>query len=238
MTHDALTIAAFVDGELDDVSMRRIEREAESNSELAAAIANQRALRARLATHYAPVLDEALPDRLTILLAGAARVDDSLTERRAEKAAMRSPYRSFGAMQWGAMAASLALGIAIGTGAWQTAGPIALESGTLVASGALANALDTQLASAQRSDSAVRIGTSFTDRSGRYCRTFDSAAVAGIGCRDDGRWQLEQTARGSSAGDYRQASAGSVAAAAAQMMAGDPLDASAERAARDKGWQN
>lgn len=237
MTRDPLTVAAFVDGELDDVTARRIAREAESDAGLAAAIARERALRARLATHYAPVLNETLPDRLTTLLANGLRVDDSLTARRAEKVAGPARSRNPELMQWGAMAACLAIGIFIGTGPWQTGASVSVERGSLVASGALANALDTQLASNQSPDSAVRIGTSFTDRAGRYCRTFDGAALAGIGCRDAGSWQLEQTVRGSPTSDYRQASASTLAAAAAVMMRGEPLDATTERAARDKGWR-
>src|SRR3546814_7619134 len=64
MSFDPATVAAFVDGELDDFNMRRIEREAATDAALAAEIARHRALKARLSAHYAPVLEEAVPERL------------------------------------------------------------------------------------------------------------------------------------------------------------------------------
>lgn len=236
MTHDPATIAAYVDGELDDFSARRLEREAESDAELAAAIARERGLKERLRSHFAPVLDEPLPDRLTQLLQADAAVDTSLAERRAARQA-RFGGGQWGAMQWGAMAAALVLGLTVGMQPWGPTSPVAIESGALVASGPLADALDTQLASNQPADAATRIGLSFRAQDGRYCRSFESRAVDGIACREGEGWALEQTLRGSQASDYRQASSASLAAAAAAMMAGDPLDAEGERAARDAGWK-
>ena len=55
MSFDPATVAAFVDGELDDLTARRIAREAESDPALAAEIARHRALKARLTAHFAPV---------------------------------------------------------------------------------------------------------------------------------------------------------------------------------------
>jgi hypothetical protein len=152
-------------------------------------------------------------------------------------AARRETRRArFSAVHWGAIAASLALGLTIGLRPWMPAEPVAVSGGALVAAGPLAAALDTQLASNQPAEAPVRIGLSFRDRSGRYCRSFESGAVDGIGCRTGGDWRLEHTAPGSAGTAYRQASSGSLAVAAADMMAGDPLDAAAERAARDRGW--
>ncbi|MBY4638121.1 anti-sigma factor [Sphingopyxis sp. XHP0097] len=235
MTHDPATIAAFVDGELDDLTARRIEREAANDAALAAEIRRQRELKDRLRSHFAPVLDEPLPDRLTQLLRAEAAVDTSLAERRAARQARFGGQ--WGAMQWGAMAAALVLGLTVGMQPWGPASPVAVESGALVASGPLANALDTQLASNQPADAATRIGLSFRAQDGRYCRSFESAAVDGIACREGEGWTLEQTLRGSPATDYRQASSASLAAASAAMMAGEPLDAEGERAARDAGWK-
>lgn len=230
MSFDPATIAAFVDGELDDLTARRVEQAAETDAALAAEIARHRALRNRLAAHFLPIADEPVPDRLRALLADDDRVDTSLAARRDA----RRPR--FAAMHWGAIAASLVLGLTIGLRPWTPAADVAADRGALVASGALAHALDTRLASNQPHDAAIRIGLSFRDREGRYCRSFESAALDGIGCRDAGRWRLERTASGSGARDYRQAASGELMTAAAAMMAGDPLDAAAERAARDGGW--
>ncbi len=230
MSVDPKIVAAFVDGELDDLTARRIEREAASDTQLAAEIARHRALKTRLLAHYAPVAAEAVPERLRALLAAPDAVDTSLADRRAAKRAR------FEAMHWAAIAAMLVLGLTIGMRPWQPTPEVESNQGLLVAAGALADTLDTQLASNQPADAAIRIGLSFRDREGRFCRSFESRTIDGIGCRDGTRWALEQTRRGQARGDYRQATSSEMAAIAATMMAGDPLDAPAERAARDSGW--
>jgi hypothetical protein len=141
-----------------------------------------------------------------------------------------------------ALAASLVLGLALGRTLLAPAGgPVGIEHGTMVAQGALADALDVQLASAQPAGAPVRMGVSFAAADGRLCRTFDSAALSGLACRGEAGWQLMMTAAGASGprGDYRQAASGNplVAQAAQEMMAGEALDAAGERRARDSGWR-
>ena len=232
MSFDPEIVAAFVDGELDDLTAHRIEREAECDSALAAEIARHRALKVQLSAHYAPVAEEVVPERLRSLLTAQAQVDTSLADRRDAKRAR------FSAIHWGAIAASLVLGLTIGLRPWIPAANVAADNGTLIAAGSLAHALETQLASNQASDTAVRIGVSFEDKTGRYCRIFETSTLDGIGCREGGRWQLERTLRGRESGDYRQASSGELAATAAAMMRRDALDADGERTARDAGWVN
>ncbi|KTE22688.1 hypothetical protein ATE67_01790 [Sphingopyxis sp. H050] len=231
MSFDPATVAAYVDGELDDLTARRIEREAETDTALAAEIVRHRALKAQLAAHFAPIAEEPVPERLRALLATRETVDTSLAARREAKR-----WR-LDATHWGAMAAALVLGITVGTRPWAPTPNVATSNGTLIAAGPLAEALDTQLASNQPAGADVRIGLSFADKDGRFCRSFESATLDGIGCRKEGRWQLERTLQGQAGSDYRQASSGELAAAASAMMAGDPLDADAERAARDGGWR-
>ena len=230
MNFDPETVAAFVDGELDDLTARRIEREAATDAALAAEITRHRALKARLTAHYGPIAEEAVPERLRALLA-VDKIDTSLAGRREARRAR------FSGIHWGAIAASLVLGLAIGLRPWMPVADVATDGGTLIASGSLAEALDTQLASNQPRDAAVRIGVSFEDRAGRYCRTFEGKSLAGIGCRVGDHWQLERTMRGQVNGDYRQASSADLASAAAAMMKGGALDAAGERAARDTGWR-
>ncbi len=237
MTFDRATIAAYVDDELDLVTAKRIEKAMETDIGLAKIIEDERALRSKLNRHFAPVLEDALPDRLTALLMSAAanNVDDSLGKRRIERTA--ASYRPSVA-QFGAMAASLIVGLMIGGAALnRDSGNIADRGGQLVASGALADALDMQLASNQPAGAPVRIGTSFVAKEGGFCRTFESAAVGGIACNTNGQWQLRQTVSGKQASQYRQASAGVLAEAAATMMAGDPLDATQEKAAQSRQWK-
>lgn len=232
MSFDPETVAAFVDGELDDLTARRIERVAETDAALAAEIVRHRALRAQLAEHYAPICDEPVPDRLRSLLADGPKLDTSLADRRA---ARRS---RFSTLHWGAIAASLVLGLTIGLRPWIPAGDVQTDNGALIAAGSLARALETQLASNQSAGAAVRIGVSFEDKAGRYCRSFESPGLDGIGCREGDHWRLERTLAGEGSSDYRQASSGELAAAAAAMMRRDALDARGERAARDAGWMS
>lgn len=231
MSFDPETVAAFVDGELDDPTARRIEREAAIDAALAERIARHRALKARLTAHYAPIAEEAVPDRLRTLLAvDDDKVDTSLASRRDARRAR------FSGIHWSAIAASLVLGLAIGLRPWMPTADVATQGGMLIAAGPLAEALNTQLASNQSGDTAVRIGLSFEDKAGRYCRTFEGDALGGIGCREGGHWQLERTMGGRTKGDYRQASSDELIGAAVTMMRRGPLDAAGERAARDAGW--
>lgn len=232
MTFDRATIAAFVDGELDLVSANRLEKAMAEDAGLAKVVEAERRLRARLSAHFDPVAEEPVPDRLAGLLSGNV---SNLDEQRAKKTARW--YRP-SVVQLGAMAASLVVGLMIGgTALNRDAGYVSDAGGTLVASGRLAEALQTQLASSQGINPEVRIGTSFAAKDGGYCRTFESASLEGIACRAGKDWQLKQTLSGNGASAYRQASAGALAEAAAAMMAGEPMDAAAEKAAADKGWR-
>lgn len=234
MNHDAkdydrAMIAAYVDAELDLVNAKRIEKAMTEDAGLAQAVEAERALRARLSAHFYPVMAEPMPDRLAALL--SANVS-SLSERRAAR------WYQPSVVQWAAMAASLVVGLMIGSTALNRDGGYVRDSGgQVIASGALAEALDTQLASTQAPSAKVRIGTSFANADGNYCRSFESASLDGIACNNNGDWQLRRTMSGGGTSDYRQASAGELAEAAAAMMADDPLDAAAEKAAAESGWK-
>ncbi|MBL0922888.1 MAG: anti-sigma factor [Sphingomonadaceae bacterium] len=230
MSFDRATIAAYVDGELDLVTSRRIEKSIAEDAGVAKAVEDERALRARLSARFDPVAQEPVPNRLAALLSG--NVDNSLSERRLPKW-----YRP-SVLQWGAMAASLVVGMMIGgTALDRDGGYVRDNGGRIVAAGALADALDSQLASTQASTAKVRIGISFANADGQYCRTFESASLDGIACKAGSDWQLRRTMTGGDTSDYRQASAGELVEAAAGMMADDPLDAAAEKAAAENGWR-
>lgn len=219
-------LMAYADGELDEVSRARVERAIAEDAALRARLDQQRRLRATLAAHYGPTAEEAVPERLRAMLE---------TNVVALAPKPRPLWQTLTAL-----AASLVLGLAIGRSLLTPAGPVGMENGTLVARGPLAEALDTQLASAQPADSSTRIGISFAATDGRLCRTFESAGVSGLACRDDSRWELMMAAVAINGpgGDYRQAgSDAQVMAAAQEMMAGAALDAAAERRARDSGWR-
>lgn len=225
-------LMAYADGELDEIGRARVERAMAADPALRARLEQQQRLRATLAAFYGPTAEEEVPERFRAML------DTNVVAFPAAKPRAPRPL-------WqniAALAATLLLGLAFGrTLLMPAAGPVGTENGMMVAQGPLAAALDTQLASAQAPDAATRIGTSFAASDGRLCRTFDSAAMAGIACRGEAGWQLMMTAAGSAGprSDYRQAGSANplVAQAAQELMAGEPFDAAAERNARDSGWR-
>ncbi len=188
-----------------------------------------KAERRRLSAAFDGVLDEPMPDRFKALLAQPAPQVVDLGAVRAQRRAMSSWAA------WGGMAATLVLGTLIGTRLAPSGG-----DDRLVARGEIALALDTQLASAPAG--AVAVQVSFKARDGRWCRSFSTAASAGLACREaDGAWALQQLAAVTASGPgMRQAASSlppSVLAAVDAAMAGEALNADQEKAARDAGWR-
>ncbi len=158
--------------------------------------------------------------------------------------ARNAPVQSlrWGVREWGAMAATLVLGVLL---SWNFAPSgstlISARDGALVARGALANALDSQLASTQRAVDAVQIGLTFRNREGSYCRSFlvREAATAGLACREGDEWHIAVTAAAQlPAEGLRQATSlpAAVLSAVDERIAGEALDASDEENARLGGW--
>ena len=235
MAIDDDMLMAFADGELDEVGRARVERALAGDPALRDRLDQQRQLRARLAAHYGPVAEEEIPERFRAML------ETNIVPFPAAQPRTRRPlWQSLTAL-----AATLVLGLLLGRTLLAPApvpGAFAVADGRLVARGSLAEALDSQLASAQPHDTATRIGVTFANRDGRPCRTFDSEATAGIACRSGADWQMMMTAAGSGRqhSDYRQAGSENllVQQVAQEMMAGEPFDDAAERRARDSGWRS
>jgi anti-sigma factor RsiW len=160
MTISAEEIAAYVDGELDEAARSRVMLAALADMELADRIAAQRALRETLKAHFAPVGEAPVPD------AWAQMIRQEIAPAKVVNIA-DARKRRFGAAPWVGMAvaASLALGVFVGARLQQ--GPIVERDGALVASGDLAHALDTQLASTQGDAPVQMLGT--FRRSGAIC---------------------------------------------------------------------
>jgi hypothetical protein len=239
VTIDRETLAAYADGELGPEEIARVEAAIAADPALAAEVEAHRKLRNMLGAHFAPIAEMPVPERLSAPLGKPANVVDLDAVRRARKAAQASrPMPSRWAMG-GALAASLVLGIVL-SGQIPTGGPIKSDGGQLVASGTLDSALTSQLASAD-GKAPVRVLLSFKAADGSFCRGFQTAAMAGIACREGDAWVVERTQAGGAEkrSDYRQAGSASAAImAAAQDMAPDgALGADAERAARDGGWR-
>ena len=227
---DEAMLIAWVDGELDEVTRRRVDRAVAEDPALAERLEMHRRLRERLSGHYAPIEAEPVPPAMRTLLEDSAKVVPF-----ARAAAPRWRNWSIG----GAIAASLVLGLGIGRLTTGPTGPIALNNGVMVARGELASALDTQLASAQQ-DAPIRIGLSFQRKGGGWCRSFEGEALSGVACRENEGWQVQQLVPGAGqATDYRQASSGDarIMATVDALIEGAPADASQEAAAKAKGWR-
>lgn len=219
MTVDRETIGAFVDGELNEIERRRVEAELASNPVLAQQVEAERRLRGLLKARFDPIAEELVPERL----AAAVRAGTKIAPL---------PRRGRWAVpQWAAIAATLMLGLLLGR-------QLQPEHDPLLASGTLALALETQLASAQPPNAPVRIGLTFKARDGAWCRTFEQKSLDGIACRDGDRWRLRQAiAAPAQATEYRQAGSSAVLAAAQDMAADAPLDAADERAVVNGDWK-
>ena len=232
MTIDPETLMAYADGELDAIAAKRVEKAIAADPVLAAQVDHHRKLAVSLRAAFEPAAAAPVPPAVEARLRESARVVP-LAPRAVRR---ERPL-------WiGAVAASLVAGLLAGPLILQRdPGGVAMRDGTAIASGDVARALGTQLASAQPPDAAVRVGVTFRDGAQRWCRTFESGTTGGIACAQGNDWRIERLYGGMSqqGGAYRQA--GSPAAAmmadAQAMMAGDPLDVAAERAARDAGWR-
>jgi hypothetical protein len=246
MTFSDEVLMAYADDELDPRTRAAVEAAMASDPDIARRVEQHKALRGKLRSAFDQVLDEPVPDRLIAVArtAPAVRREGNVIPLR-----RKSPPR-WSWPQWGAIAASLLIGVFLGQ-AWlrsTATGPITSHDGQLLASGMLERALSTQLASEQPPSSPVQIGVSFRAKSGDYCRTFavrDASALAGLACRNDDQWRVQVLAKSDQQATpgtrYRQAGSAmprTVLQAVEDQIAGEPLDAHGEEAARSKQWKH
>ena len=230
-------LIAYADGELSGEELRAVEAALRTDPALQRFVAQQRALRQHIEVTFAPLLAEDVPDRLRQTLARAPlswrwRLQQMFT-------GSRRPLLWSGFATGAALAFGVLLGILI---APQGAFRVDPETGALMARGELSTALDRQLASTQGTD--IRIGLSFKAKNGRFCRTFENAgskgSLAGLACRGTDGWAVAALAAAPTDNSaYRMAGAmpDTIRHAVAGMIAGEPLDAAAEKHARDAGWR-
>jgi len=244
MTYSEETLIAYADGELDAATRAALETAMAGDPQLAQRVARHQALRARLQSAFAPVLEEPVPERLLASVRGAA------AGPRTGNVVALPPrlHARWSWAQWSAIAASLIVGTLLGPPLLRPGAETSLvdtTGGRMVARGALARALAEQLASSQPPGAPVHIGVSFRSRGGAYCRTFSLHAadgLAGLACHEQNSWRIETLARAESepvgAGLRPAASAlpPAVAGTLADLIVGEPLDATAENAARARGW--
>lgn len=224
-------LAAFADGELDAAREAEVAAAVAADPALAHQVETHRALKARLASHFAPIVEAPLPESLTGPLGvrdSGDRIIDFADARDKRERARRLPRWSW--IAGPALAASLALALFLPRGAED-----------LYADPALGAALDEQLVATQAPDAPTRILLSFRDEAGSYCRAFASSSQSGIACRDDAGWRLVLESNGVAvqAAEYRQAGnpASQILERAQAMAAGPALDDGEERAARASRWR-
>lgn len=230
-------LMAYADGELDAQTRLAIEAEMAVDPLIAQEIARHRELRANLRAAFGGALGETVPEHL---LATASTAPAMPAHREATKRRWSWP-------EWGAVAASLLIGVIVARAPWSTGsdGSIVAENGRLIASGGLASALTHQPGGAN--DSPVQIGVSFRAKSGEYCRTFtvrEGDTLAGFACREAQDWRVHALAQSALPADsgtrYRMAGTtvpAIIVQAVEDVMAGDALDAAAEAAALERGWK-
>ena len=239
MAMDETKFFAWLDGELDSAEAARVEAEVAADPRLARLAEQHRGLSARLSGAFDTVAAAPVPERLTeavrpsqaaILDFGAAR----------EAKAARGAWLPL--PQWAAMAATLALGIGLGTTLDSNGGgsPVEVRGGQMYAAAALDDALERQLASAGAA-AGVRVGLTFRDQSGAICRSFTDRSSSGLACRERGDWRVRGlfAAPEGQSGDYRMAAGAdpNLAALIDSTIQGEAFDAAQERAARESGWR-
>lgn len=232
-------LMAWVDGELDAETSARVDAALASDPEARQRVAALQRLNEQLRSAFAHELSDAVPATLSRTAHGEHLRAAGGTAQILNLTWLRSPWA-----RWGGMAAGLVLAIALGLqglgGGWSDAPLVAKADGGLWAGGALAAALERHLTSDGVVDG-VQVQLSFQDRLGRYCRSFDSPAGAGLACREGGRWQVAVlAATGAHAAEGLRLAGSAVPAtvieAVEQRIAGLALGVHEERAARDRGW--
>jgi hypothetical protein len=256
-------ILAWLDGELDEASAQEVEQAVQADAALMARAEVHFLAMMQLKTAFAPLLEAPFPNGpgevMPAIGINSEPAEQDFGEEAEPPAAGMSPpslqervaawARSAG-RRWGLLAAALVLGLLIGRFLLGTAGGLAPthlaglaptpsviardQDGTLVAAGALSDALENGV---EPGDStAVRVPLSFRDKSGRLCRSFDTARLAGIACRDEDAWRLRLALQTSSGGRSASSESPFVGQAVDAMIAGEPLDAGEQQAARNRGW--
>jgi hypothetical protein len=222
---------AWLDGELDPAEAAAISALVAADPALSAKAEAHRRMGARLSRAFAPVVQAPLPDALRSALRPPAEV--------VELANVRQRRRGLpSALQWGAMAATLVVGLISGMMVGNR--PTASAPAVVFASASLGDALDTRLAG-DLPGNGPRIGLTFRDRTGGYCRTFTASGTQGLACKQDGAWVVRALvpAGEGQTGAFRMAAGPDPALAASvdRLIVGEPFDAAQEKAARDAGWR-
>jgi hypothetical protein len=247
------TLMAYADGELDAQTRIAMEAAMQDDADLADAIAlqieNRQALQTKLRAAFGGALSEKPPARLLQAVQAASTnahpvaVSDLSVARQAKHSTARARWS---APQWGAIAASLLLGMLIGGVVLnRDDNPFAVERGRMTARADLNAALSSQPGGTINRDTGIQIGISYRAKNGDYCRTFtlkDAQVLAGFACRRNTQWTIDalMPTKADASGTYRMASAtvpALILGLVEDTIAGDPLDAEQEAQARERSWE-
>ncbi|HEX4180072.1 MAG TPA: zf-HC2 domain-containing protein [Caulobacteraceae bacterium] len=256
ITEDLLM--AYADGEADSETRAAVEAAMARDGAIRERVEAHRRLRGTMAGAFRPSLSEPVPERLLAAARGERSQRPSRPAEIVDLAAVRArktkpkapPAPSRAWLQWAALAACVVVGVFVARGLGQpgVTPMIGDRHGELMAQGALARALDLQIAGQEPPPNpVVRIGVSFHSADRTFCRTFQvlrGEALAGVACRAPNGWQVRATAASTgesvNAGGYRTAASPlppAVTATVDAIIAGSPLDAQAEAAAKAKDWR-
>lgn len=243
MTDDE-KLTGFLDRELDRVTQADVEtwaaREALTATRLSQLRANDDLVRAAFDTP----MHEGVPDRFAAVIdAGLA----SAAQTPARHAPHGSPGNDNQPRWWqfgGAVAASLAIGLVLGTQFMPDASDATTSTALSAALTATPSLQTVTLASGER----VTPQLTVAQTGGGYCRQFRLATAAreqaGIACRTSGQWAVEALLPTTSPGAARDAYVTAEGAEPSEIggvietrRAGDPLDAAAEQALIARGWR-
>lgn len=232
-------LIAYADGELSGEELRYVEDTLKTRPELRGFVERQRALRGKVENAFRPLLSEDVPQAITDAVFAKPVSAQWRWGRAIDRLASQSLSRRI--LVWSGIpaAAALTCGVLLGI-ALAPQGAIQFDNaGSMTAQGALNAALETQLASTQDPSRSIRIGISFAAKDGRFCRSFENDGTSGVACRTGRGWSIVALASAPKDGSEYRMAAGmpdSLRAAVSGLIEGQPLDATAERAARDRGW--
>lgn len=222
---------AYLDGELPPPEAQRVTELLAQSSDLRAWILEQEALRDQIRDAFGPIAQLPAPDRL---------VRAALSAPVSWRWRVKQAFSAISFKILAPAAAMLMAGLVIGINL-NPAQDVNMNGGTPIAKGALASALDSQLASAGSSDR-IRLGISFRNHAGQDCRTFMDGDQAGLACRAGKDWSVAAliATPPEARGTYRMAGSEMPGAIRRMVMAtidGMPFDATEEKTARDQGWK-
>ncbi len=225
-----------IDGELDEAEGALIDAAARTDPALAARLSRLRAMRTAAGEAF-PVAADRRDEALVRLIADSGRPARSANGLAAALKDAFAPRRA--AIWVGLAAAGFVGGLLLGP--LLTGGTARGDAMTIGPD--MARVLEIRLAEQGADAAGRRVGLTFRDDRGRWCRTFsdDDAGAAGLACRTTDGWIAQALVRSERrASDLRMASSDTPEAilAAVDATAAQPtLDVAAERAARDAGWR-